>query len=55
VSSYATGRSHPAIERGALVVGSPAYAPGRGLRLLPGTLVETRQVATRTVRDTLLE
>ena len=44
---YATGRSHPAIDRGAVVVGDPAYAPGRGLRQLPGALVEARQVASR--------
>jgi CHAT domain-containing protein len=47
VLPYAIGRSRPAIDRGALVVGDPAYAPGRGLRQLPGTLVEARQVASR--------
>ena len=47
VLPYAIGRSRPAIDRGALVVGNPAYAPGRGLRQLPGTLVEARQVASR--------
>ena len=47
VLPYATGRSRPAIDRGALVVGDPAYAPRRGLRQLPGTLVEARQVANR--------
>ena len=47
VLPYATGRSRPAIDRGAVVVGDPAYAPGRGMRQLSGTLVEARQVAER--------
>jgi CHAT domain-containing protein len=46
VLPFTAGRSRPAIDRGALVVGDPAYGPGRGLRRLPGTLVEAQQVAT---------
>ncbi len=36
VLPFSSGHSHPAIDRGALVVGHPAYAPRRGLRQLPG-------------------
>ena len=55
VLPHVTGRSRPALERGALVVGDPAYAPQRALPRLPGSRVEATQVAARFGTTALLD
>ncbi|WP_217134982.1 CHAT domain-containing protein [Streptomyces sp. AC558_RSS880] len=55
VLRHVTGHSRPDLARGALVVGAPSYAPGRGLRHLPGTRVEATRVAARYGTSALLD